>query len=104
MFLTPPPLFSITYLNSSLTELPRYKSTKTKFSPLRELKMESFNGRVAATTSGSEGSMDNQRFPLFSLLPLEIRSQIWGAALSRRIIKWTHTKDQNVFTVASKSF
>jgi hypothetical protein len=42
-------------------------------------------------------------FAPFSRLPIEIRNQIWKAALTARIVKWIRTNDQNVFDVPSKS-
>lgn len=40
-------------------------------------------------------------FPLFPRLPIEIRSQIWTAALTPRIIRWIRTANHNVFTTPS---
>ncbi|KAH7378063.1 hypothetical protein BKA64DRAFT_714562 [Cadophora sp. MPI-SDFR-AT-0126] len=39
-----------------------------------------------------------QAFTLFPNLPPELRAPIWKHALTRRIIKWTRTANQNIFT------
>ena len=42
-------------------------------------------------------------FTGFSELPVELRIKIWEAAMKSRIVRWTRTDDQNVFTAPSRS-
>lgn len=55
------------------------------------------------TSSPPNDENISSTFAPFSRLPIEIRNQIWKAALEARIVKWIRTNDRNVFDVPSKS-
>jgi hypothetical protein len=48
-------------------------------------------------------SHSHTTFILFPLLPPEIRFQIWAAALTPRIVKWTRKNGMKIFTASTKS-
>jgi hypothetical protein len=54
------------------------------------------------TSSPSDDNL-SLTFTPFARLPIEIRNQIWRAALTARIVKWLRTNDRNVFEMPSKS-
>jgi hypothetical protein len=60
--------------------------------------IDSSSGRTSSQLTAVNVLSD---FPLFPRLPIEIRSQIWTAALTPRIIRWVRTAKQNVFTASS---